>query len=233
MGLTGGGGDEPNPMAKEMRALSGRKMAFDNLPASVVAMNAAKRVGVNPSLFYASAFQEGLNKAIAHPDEVSEAYLNAKVGSDYPVDGFYNYGVDRFGEKAKDLMDKGYLPKDFDFKPYPALNEKKENVTTAAFRNNGDALTAKAAMLRDTMDNVTALAKRKGITLDEDAQNYFALVGYNAGEGNADKMLDAYAKAKDKKKWLANGDEHWQKIHKNIAPRLQNMKVADEIFNQK
>lgn len=244
-------GDGEDPLATEMRTLYNRPLAADNnLPAFQVARNAAKQVGINPALFISSAFQEGFNKAIAKPSERSGAYDNAVNGNydngkgmkgaqekldskGYPVDGFFNYGLDTFSTRYPELVKKGYLPKDFNFKPYKAYNEKGELVTTAAFPNNETALMAKAAFMRDTMDKVNAVAKKKGITLDEDALNYFTLVGYNAGEGNADKMLDSYAKAKDKKAFIDSGDANWMKIHKNVSPRIKNMKVALELLNEK
>lgn len=224
------GGDPDDPMVKEMKKMAAMKMKFDNLPAPILAKRAATKVGINPSLFFSSAWQEGMNKAVAKPDEVSEAYLNAKIGNDYPVDGFYNYGVDRFGERAKDLIAKGYLPKDFDYKPYSALNEKNEKIVTAAFKNNESAMMAKAAMMRDTMERVRDMAKKKGVELDDDALNYFTLAGYNSGEGNAQKMLDKYKGAKDKKRWISDGDSEWQRVHKNISPRIKNMKAAFELL---
>ena len=234
MGLTGGG-DDPNPMAKEMRSLSSRKMMFDNLPASVVAMNAAKKAGVSPSFLYASAFGEGLNKAIAHPDMVSEAYLqHEKDLNGYPVDGFYNYGLDTFGAQFPDLVKKGYLPQEFSsqFKAYPAKNEA-ENVTTAAFKNNEAALMAKAAMMRDRMDTVKAKAKAKGVDLDDEGAQYLTLASYNGKAKSADTLFNEYLSAKDKKAFIEKGLTSMKGIHKNIYPRLQNMRIADEIFNQK
>lgn len=236
-GLLGGmglGGDDP--MGKEMRALYNKPLMYDNnQPAHIVASNAAKKVGINPALFFSSAFQEGFNKAIAKPDEASEAYSNAKIGSDFPVDGFFNYGLDTIGTRLPELIKKGYLPVDFGskMKTYDAFNEKKEKVSTAAFRNNEDALTAKAAFMRDAQDKVSEWARKKGATLDEDAMNYFTIAAYNSGEGNAQKMFDKYLSAKDKKAWIEKGDSQWQKVHKNLSPRMKNIKLANELLSEK
>lgn len=235
-GLVGGGGD-PNPTVKEMRQLYKKNVRFDNRPAIEIARSAAQKGGVNPSLLFSSAFGEGYNKAIAKPDEVSEAYLNAqKAGLDtksFPVDGFYNYGVDRFGDNYSQL--KKYLPAGFEqrFKTYGAKNEKGENINTAAFRTNEDALIAKSAMLRKEADSVDAYAKQKGVKLDDEAKNYFTLASYNGGFGNAKIMLDEYSKAKDKSKFIKQGETTRKGVHKNISTRLQNMAEAQKLFDEK
>jgi hypothetical protein len=228
-------GDE-DPMKKEMKVLYKRNLSYDNRPAIDVVRSAAVKTGVNPALLFSSAFQEGMNKAIAKPDEASEAYSNANKKGElngFNVDGFYNYGLDTFGDRYNDL--KKYLPEGFDkrFKTYKAQNEKKEWVNTAAFISNEDALIAKSAFLRAEMDTVDKYAKKKGIALDDEAKNYFTLASYNAGFGNAQKMLDKYASAKDKKAFVQKGDSEWMKVHKNISPRLSNMKIAQELLDEK
>jgi hypothetical protein len=230
-----GGGDPPteDPMAKEMRVLYKKNLPYDNLPAFVAAKNAATKAGINPALLTSSAFQEGFNKAIIRPEEVSEAYTNAKIGNDFPVDGFYNYGLDTFSDRYPEFVKKGYLPADMQYKPYKAKNEKGEDVNTAAFKSNSDALMAKAAFMRDSMDKMKEYAKGKNVDMDEDALNYFTLAAYNSGEGNAQKMFEKYVAAKDKKAWLEKGDANWQKVHKNLSPRIKNMKVAMELLEEK
>lgn len=218
-------------VTKEMRLLSGRKMNYDNNTPLQIIKNASAQTKINPALLYSSAFQEGMNKAIVHPDEVSEAYLNAKVDSKkFPVDGFYNYGLDTFGGNMDKL--KKYLPEGFSSKvqTYKAKNEKGEWVTTAAFQNNQDALTAKAAMMQDSIDSIKDYAKKKNITLDDKAINYFTLAAYNGGLGNARAMLDEYSKQKDKQGYIDKGLTSKKQIHKNISPRLQRMELADKLL---
>jgi hypothetical protein len=233
--LTGGGEDPKDVIAEEMRVLYKRPLRYNNnISAIDTARSAAAKAGINPALLFSSSFQEGFNKAIAKPDEVSEAYLKAKIGSDFPVDGFYNYGLDRFGERYEDFTKRGYLPQDFGqrVKIYDAVNEKGEKIKTAAFKTDEDALIAKAAFIRAEADDIQNYAKQKGIDLDEAAQNYFTMAAYNSGAGNARKMLEKYAAAKDKAAWLESGDAEWQKVHKNVAPRLKHMKLATELLNE-
>jgi hypothetical protein len=228
---------ELDDMSKEMQLLYKRPIAFDNKPAIEVARSAALKTGVNPALLFSSAYQEGMNKAIADPDEVSVAYTNAeKAGLDtktYPVDGFYSYGLDTFGGRYEQL--KKYLPEGFDkrFKTYDAKNEKNESIKTAAFITNEDALIAKGAMLRSVADRVSQEAKKKGLMLDQDQIDYFTLVGYNSGEGNISKMMEKFAQSKDKKAWLEKGDVNWQRVHKNVSPRLKRIKFAQSLFDEK
>lgn len=222
-----------DPIGDEIKKLSSKPMPYDNKSSLDIVRSVAKRTGVDPALLYSSAFQEGMNKAIARPDEVSEAYNNAKVSTDYPVDGFYNYGLDTFSDRFPDLVKKGYLPQEFQnqFKSYPAQNEAQK-VNTAAFRNNEDALTAKAAILRDLQDRVTEKAKAKGIDLDPKGLNYLTLAFYNAKEKSASKLFDEYAAAKDKDAFVDNGQTSMKGIHKNIAPRLDHMKIVNDLISQ-
>lgn len=247
--LIGGGDDPPdNPMAKEMRILYKKGFKYDNKPAYQVTRNAALKSGIDPALLFASSFQEGMNKAIAKPDE-TEKYLQEKgwFNKDFPVSGYDFYGLDTFGSRADDFIKKGYLPSDFKNR---YTNVEMENdhmkkdpktgkmipdpqvVMSADFKTNEDALMAKAAFLRAESDSVKDYAKKKGIPLDDDSLNYFTLASYNAGFHNAQAMLDEFAKAKDKKKFLKEGLTSRKGVHKNISPRLQNMLLAKQLLSE-
>jgi len=225
--------DPKNPFAKEMRILAKRNLPFDNRNSLDLVRSASKKSGINPALLFSSSFQEGMNKAIARPDEVSEAYVNANVGKDFPVDGFYNYGIDDFEGYYEKI--KGDLPEGFDqrFKTYPAKNEKGESITTAAFRTNEDALTVKAAILKNAMSEVDSYAKTKGVELDDEAKNYFTLARYNSKPENFQIMMDEYAKAKDKKAFIEKGETSRKGVHTNIYPRLENLTVAQSLLDEK
>jgi hypothetical protein len=228
--------DPKNPIGDEMRLLSKRKLPYDNRTSTDLIRSVSAKSGINSALLYSSAFQEGMNKAIAKPEDISEAYLNNIKGDDeknFPVDGFYNYGIDKFSEYLPKI--KGDLPAGFEkrYKLYPAVNEQNEKVQTAAFRTNEDALIAKAAILKDAMREVDAYAKTKGVTLDEDAKNYFTLARYNSKPKNFQIMMDEYSKAKDKKKFIKDGLTTRKGVHANISPRLQNMLVAKMLLDEK
>lgn len=235
-----GGGEDPkdpkNPFAKEMRILARKNLPYDNLNSLDLVRNASKQTGVNPALLFASSFQEGMNKAIARPDEISEAYLNAVKGDDatnFPVDGFYNYGIDKFSDYLPRIQ--ADLPKGFEqrYKMYPAKNEVGEDINTVAFKTNADALIVKSAILKDAMREVDMYAKEKGVELDDNAKNYFTLARYNARPQTFKLMMDEYSKAKDKKAFIEKGETSKGNVHKNIYPRLENMTVAQSLLDEK
>lgn len=202
--------------------------------ASEVVKSAATKMGVNPSMLFTSAWQEGMNKAAFKPDDVSPQYAKyEKEFSDFPVDGYGNYGLDNFGTNYAEL--KKYLPEGFEkqFKTFKATNEKGQKVLTAAFKTDEDALTAKAAFIRLEMDKVNAYAEKKGIKLDDTTQNYFTLSSYNSGFGNAQKIMDEYYAAPDKEKFLSEGLTTRKGVHKNVKPRIDNMAIVEELFKEK
>lgn len=236
---------EPYDMAGEIKKHGNTPMVYDNndTPTNIT-KRVAQKMGINPSLLFSSAWQEGMNKAALSPDDVSLGYNEAKVGEDYPVDGFLNYGVDTIGDKWDKV--KKYLPQGFEqnLKFYKTLNDHKKKVngklvddpqpiTTAAFKTNEDALMAKAAMMKYEQDNINDYAKTKGVELDDNAKNYFMLAAYNGGFGNAKEIMDEYLKAKDKPGFIEKGETSLKEIHKNIKSRLNNMAIAEELFNQK
>jgi hypothetical protein len=74
-------------------------------------------------------------------------------------------------------------------------NEKGEETQSGDFRSVEDALMAKAAMVKDSEDQVLNYAKRNNIPLSPKARQFFTYINYNAGEGNAQKMLMDYHKS--------------------------------------
>lgn len=221
----------PFNMGVEMKQFGKTPLAYDeDALATDIVKKVAAKMGIDQSLLFTSAWQEGMNKAALSPDLVSLGYIEANVPGEYPVDGFANYGVDTFGDRYEQL--KKYLPEGFDKEVffYKTLNEKDEPITTAAFKTNEDALVAKAAFMKYEADNVNAYAKKKGIELDDEAKKYFMLAAYNGGGGNAIKIMDEYIKAKDKKKFIAKGETSLTGVHKNIKIRLDNIPIADELL---
>jgi hypothetical protein len=230
-----GGGDDP--ITKEMKELANRKLGIDNKTPIELSASAAQRVGINPAFLFSSAMQEGMNKAIAKPDMQSDAYLDlyesGKLdGNTFPVDGFYNYGLDTFADRADKLIEKGYLPKDFksQFAPFQAKNEQGGLVNTAAFRNHESALMAKAAILKDIQDEVSGMAKKKGVELQPKHLDYLSLAYYNARRDSANKLFDEFIAAKDKDSFIDKGETTMQGVHKNISPRVARMLAASEYF---
>jgi hypothetical protein len=222
-----------NWASKEIKQMYGTNMSFDNKRVIDVVKDAAKIGGVSPSMLMSSAWQEGMSRFMAENKKdnwtVGEFY-NLPEGKDkqFPVDGFQYYGLDTFTDRYQSL--KKYLPKDFEFVPFTAENEKGEKVNTAAFKNNRDALIAKAAIIRSEMDTINSYAQKNNIKLDDKALNYFTLSSYNAGFGNAKMMMDQYAQAKDKNAFIDLGETTRKGVHKNVMPRISNMNLVDQIM---
>lgn len=258
-----GAGDDPKkkkPSAKpfdwggEMKAGAKKVLPYDNQPVPKVVAQAAKEGKIDPSELYSSAWVEGLNEAAINPGQVSEAYNNAQKGvlsgkskqgqlnsvqskldtKTYPVDGFFNYGLDTFGNNYSQL--KKYLPEGFEnkFQLYDALNESGDKVKTAAFRTNKDALVAKAAFMNMEKDNLTNYAKQHGVTLDDKAKKYFTMAAFNGGPGAAHAMIQEYKNAPDKNKFIDEGQSQYLggKVHRNIAPRMKMLPIANQLLSE-
>lgn len=222
--------------SSEVKTLGSKPLVYDsNKTSTQLIKEVSTEAKINPRLLYSSAWIEGMNKGVVKPDDASEAYVenaDKKVFNqdEFPVDGFYNYGLDTFGNKYEKL--KKYLPAGFEsrFHTYDTTNEKNEPIKTAAFKSNKDALLAKTAMLKAEQDDVNNYAKSKGIQLDPDASDYFTMSSYNGGFGNAKKMLDEYSKAKDKKAYIDKGLTSKKAIHKNVMRRMNMRGAVDELI---
>jgi len=194
-------------------------MPYDNKPAYDILKAVTEGTGFTPAQAGGSIAQEGGIWATTRPNERSEAYFNAKINDkEYPVDGFYNYGLDTFSSAYPELRKKGYLSEDFNFKPYEANNEKGEKVLTAAFKTNEDAMRAKVAYMRHFRDQVQEEINKKGLKVDSERLNYLTLAGYNAGIGNAKKLINELAEYKGKN-FEADAETKHSWLKKNIAPR--------------
>lgn len=188
--LMQGRGDTP------LRANEVPNTAFDQLPVKTSSANAAKRLGLDPALFYASSMEEGLSGLFKKGYE-GEGYFNNSGDENFPLSGFLSMGLDTFAGNFKNLVKKGYLPSEFEkkFHRTSMTNEKGEATESADFRSAEDALQAKAAMMKDSEDQILNYAKKNNIQLSPKAKEFFTLINYNAGEGNAQKMLQDYYKA--------------------------------------
>lgn len=257
---------KPFDWSGELRAGYNKKLNYDNLPVGEVIKQAAKEGKIDPSELLTSAWVEGLNEAAINPNKRSPAYDNAAKGyyeyegikpraaqtplnsKDFPVDGFYNYGLDTFGQNYQAL--KKYLPPGFEskFQLYKAYNDsvKKDpktgktiddphEILTAAFKSHKDALVAKAAFMNMEKENASNYAKKKyGVDLDDKAKKYFTMAAFNGGPGAAQAMIDEYVKAPDKNKFIDEGQTTYLKgkVHRNISPRMKMLQTANELLSQ-
>jgi hypothetical protein len=200
---------------------------------------AAQQNKVDPTLLYSSAMEEGMSGRLnaKNASSVGSDYPD-KFVDDYPVDGFYNYGLDQFADNAKSLEKKGYLPKGFSSRinSYKTKNEKDEPVNAAVFKSDADAVMAKSAMMRQSQDQLNTYTKKTGVKLTPAQQNFFLLANYNGGEGNMQKMIQSY----QDKGYLKNDDfvtnpnfkpASYGSIYSNVQARLQSAKqLKDEGF---
>lgn len=188
---------------------------------------------VDPRLLWSSSFVEGMNLAALKPNQVSNAYLAEHERSskilDYPVDGFYNYGLDNFGDTYPELVKRGYLPKDFDYYSYKTTNEQNRPIKTAAFRSNRDAVMAKAAYLKYEADRVKHYAAKQKLELTPDEQAFFTMAAYNGGLGSAQAMLEDLKKSGlAPSAFIKQGKTSKGQVYKNVKPRYDMMfKVAN------
>lgn len=188
--------------------------------AKEMAIKAAKPLGLNPSLLYSSAMEEGMSGLF--PDKKGEVDFSGN--EKFPVNGFYNFGLDDFSDKVPALIKKGYLSSDFkdQFVPKQRVNELGRTVNSADFKTPDSALQAKAAIVKDFQDQTESYAKKNNITLSPKAKEFFSLVAYNSGSGNMQKMMAEY-----QKKNLLTDDKvdkdptgHWSTISNHISRRL-------------
>lgn len=217
----------PYSFKDEMKRLVVQKSPYANDVNEV-----ATGAGIDPKMLMASSYVEGFNSFIAGNKNRSvyfEKGVNDK--NTYNFDGFAFAGLDKAGEMAEELKKKGYIPQNFDYQPFKAVNEKGQTVTSAAFKSPKDALIMKAAILRNERDKIEAYAKQKGITINPEHMDYFVMSAYNGGfVENAAKMIDQYAVAKDRESFIKNGETTRKGVHRNIAQRMELLDVADELL---
>jgi hypothetical protein len=227
--------------------LQGRMQWMDwagkKLPAGVtpteLSQKWAKAHGLDAGDLLASSFEEGMPLRFpgkdGSTDDISQAYdenLKPEDQKAYPVDGFRAYGLDTVGSRYKDMIKRGYLPQDFEkqLKPFKAINEQKEKVTTAAFTSDDAAFQAKAAMMAMEKDDFMQYAKKKNVQLSPKAQRFFTLAAYNGGAGAAQAMLDDYQAQgllKDDAFLKNKPKARFGRVYNNVMPRL----AGADMFN--
>lgn len=203
--------------------------AKDRLTAKQLSIKATKDLGLDPALFYASSMEEGMSGLYKN----KEGKIYASKNKDFPVSGFLSFGLDTFSDAYPGLVKKGYLPEGFDkkFSKSVEKNEKKEKVNSADFQTAEDALTAKAAMIKSSEDEVGEFAERNKIDLSSEAKKFFTLINYNAGAGNAQKMLKSYSQKgylKDDNFLKKRPDKSWKQPYDNVIVRMRMAKALKD-----
>ncbi len=165
----------------------------DTLSAKQIAINASGNLGLDPALLYSSAMEEGMSGL--YPNKNNEVDFSGD--EDFPVSGYQSFGLDTFSDAFPNLVKKGYLPQEFEkeFKKHvepPREGDNKVAVNSAYFITAESGLKAKAAMIRNGRDEISDFAAKNKINLSDKAKDFFTLISFNAGPGNAKKMLREY-----------------------------------------
>jgi len=152
----------------------------------------------NPAFFLASMFEENLAKRInegsigRYNDDATGS--NVTGDANYPYSGFFDFGLDTAGTSVDGFIKKGYLDPSIKERMLTASvgNELGQKVETADFKDFKDIIDFKLAYLKDSEKNIESYIKKNNIKVSPEAQEYFAYVGYNAGLGNAQKMISSF-----------------------------------------
>lgn len=206
-----------------------RSYEQETTPVKDIVTQSAQKSGLRPELFYASSMEEGMRGLF--PTAKNKGQIDYSGSDKFPISGYVNFGLDKFSDAYPELVKKGYLPQGFDknFEKSPEVNEKKEKVNSANFKDLSSAVQAKAAMVKESQDEITKFAQDKKIPLSDKAKEFFTLVTYNAGSGNAKKMLEEYNRSGylDKDKFLEKQpSKYWKGPYENISKRI---KAADAL----
>lgn len=155
-----------------------------------ISTKAAKSVGIDPALLYASAMEEGMSGDFS--DQKGYFKKEDESNPKFTVQGSARYGLDNFVSKFPELVKKGYLPSSFKdhFVPY---HPKDGSTQDSAYYDTADsALQAKAAYLKSNYDEVDDYVKKNNIKLSPTARDFFALANYNGGKGVGLEMIKDY-----------------------------------------
>lgn len=200
-------------------------------PVKDIITQSAQKSGLRPSLFYASSMEEGMRGLF--PTAKNKMQIDHSGDDQFPISGFVSLGLDNFADRFPELEKKGYLSADFvkNFKKSPEVNEKKEKINSANFKDLSSAVQAKAAMVKLSQDEITQFAEKNKIPLSDKAKEFFTLATYNAGVGNAKKMLEEYNKSgylKDDKFLDKQPSKYWTGPYTNVKKRIDAANVLDE-----
>lgn len=201
---------------------------------------AARRTGIDPGLLYTSAMEEGMKLALNGKDtgERRAGYVdykknNPKSAEEYPIDGGYYYGLNTFSDKYGKTIKPSNLPRGFKYTPYPQKGEDgKVAFNSAAFRTHDDAISAKAAQMKQVQESMNYKIRDSKIDLTPEARKFFDMVGYNMGEEKTIEMIKSYQQKgylKDDRFLDQNFQPaSWKEPYTNVQRRYQNYRILNE-----
>ena len=201
---------------------------------------ASKRTGIDPGLLYTSAMEEGMKLALTGQDSgtrragyVEYQKSNPKGAKEYPIDGGYYYGLNTFSDKYGRTIKPSDLPRGFKYAPYDQKGaDGTKAFTSAAFRSHDDAISAKAAMMKQVQGAMTYRLKENKLDLSPEARKFFDMVGYNMGEDKTIDMIKSY----QQKGYLKDDrfldpkfqPASWKEPYTNVQRRYQNYRILNE-----
>ena len=201
---------------------------------------ASKRTGIDPGLLYTSAMEEGMKLALSGKDTgvrregfVDYQKNNPKGAKEYPIDGGYYYGLNTFGDKYGKTIKQSNLPPGFKYTPYPQKGtDGSVAFNSAAFRTHEDAISAKAAQMKQVEEAMNYKLRDAKIDLSPEARKFFDMVGYNMGEEKTIEMIKSY----QQKGYLKDDrfldskfqPASWKEPYTNVQRRYQNYRILNE-----
>lgn len=208
-------------------------------PIRNLVQQAAEKHGVDPNLIYNTAISEGLDKYDYFAqgqqlDDYEKNELRPYIQKQGGVDVSNILGLDTIGNVKSRLVRKGYIdPKEYKSKAdeFTYTNEKGEKVKSAQYEDLGYALDNMTAFLKDSNDMLEEYIQENDIELSGLGKKFFQNVAYNAGIGNAQKMLKSYNKKgylEDDNYIYERPNDSWKQIHKNSLKRVSAMVGLDE-----
>lgn len=166
--------------------------------AKQVSTKIAKQYGLNPSLLYSSAMEEGMSELFKDKSGLDTkrrkptdfGYMGDYGDKEYPINGANSLGLPDFSNRFQQLVSGGYLSKDFasKFRGKEKAGEFGEN----NFKTLDDALKAKAALMKYGQDYVDKIANKNGVVLSKKQKEFFTLAWFNGGEGAVLKRIPQY-----------------------------------------
>ena len=158
---------------------------------------------------------------------------NNPKAKEYPIDGGYYYGLNTFGDKYGKTIKVSNLPKGFKYTPYPQKGtDGSVAFNSAAFRTHEDAISAKAAQMKQVEEAMNYKLRDAKIDLSPEARKFFDMVGYNMGEEKTIEMIRSY----QQKGYLKDDrfldskfqPASWKEPYTNVQRRYQNYRILNE-----
>lgn len=122
--------------------------------------------------------------------------INQGQSMDQPVNGFYELGLDWFGDEVDSIKEMGLLPKDFACQITLGTNEKGHTHKTARFSSKNDAFHAFIATLAYRQKLMLNNLKTNGVTLESlstadrhDVVSFLTYAYFNGGSGVGRSMI--------------------------------------------